>query len=86
MAEHHFTVNIKGVLERNFPGESEVIFNNSFLVQYINNKTRSANSGSKSRASFASIYAIYVLVEDYLKNNFSQNYEKQKMFLFLQNF
>lgn len=70
MAEHLFTVNIKGVLERNFPGQSEIIFANSPLIQYINNKTRSASSGSKSRSSFANIYALYVLIEDYIRNDF----------------
>ena len=34
------------------------------LLQYINIKTRSASRGSKSRSSFANLYAIYVLVED----------------------
>jgi hypothetical protein len=70
MIEHLFTVNIRGVLERHFPGEADDIFSNSPLIQYLNNKTRSANSGSKSRSSFANIYAIYILVEDYLKNHF----------------
>jgi hypothetical protein len=70
MAEHLFTVNIKGVLERHFPGQSEAIFSNSPLIQYLNNKTRSASNGSKSRSSFANIYAIYVLVEDYISNDY----------------
>lgn len=70
--EHSFTVIIKAILESHFAGDSNVIFDQSQLIQYINLKTRSANQGSKSRASFASLYAIYVLVEDYLKMEFHQ--------------
>src|SRR3989338_4093711 len=36
----------------------------------LNIKTRSADSGSKARGSFANIFAIYVLVEDYVKKEF----------------
>ncbi|MDF5738941.1 MULTISPECIES: restriction endonuclease [unclassified Nostoc] len=39
-------------------------------MQYLNIKTKAANRGSKSRAGFANHYAIYVLVEDYLNNEF----------------
>jgi hypothetical protein len=42
----------------------------NLLIEYILQKTRSANRGSKSRGSFANLYAIYVLVEDYVRNNF----------------
>ncbi|MEG4898553.1 restriction endonuclease [Microcoleus sp. F10-B2] len=38
----------------------------------MNIKTKSSNKGSKSRPSLASLYAIYVLVEDYLVKNFHQ--------------
>ena len=36
----------------------------------INIKTKSAQRGSKSRSSFANLYAVYVLVEDYIKQGF----------------
>lgn len=47
------------------------------MLQYLNIKTRSAAQGSKSRGSFANLYAVYVLVEDYLKNSFdtTNNYD-----------
>ena len=38
----------------------------------MNIKTKSSNKGSKSRGSFANLYAIYVLVEDYLGKNFDR--------------
>lgn len=70
--EHSFTITIKSILESHFADDSEEIFDQSLIIQYINIKTRSADQGSKSRASFASLYAIYVLVEDYLSKGFHQ--------------
>ncbi|MCP4109979.1 MAG: hypothetical protein GY749_31395 [Desulfobacteraceae bacterium] len=71
--KHNFTKVIKKVLEKYFGEHSEQIFKNSELIQYLNIKTVSADRGSKSRASFANIYAIYVLIEDYIKNDFHKN-------------
>lgn len=48
------------------PETAKRVFAESFLIQYLDKKTRSVNRSSKSRASFANIYAIYVLVKDYL--------------------
>lgn len=70
--EHTFTGNIKAILDSKFGTDADEIFKNSNLIQYINFKTRSANKGSKARSSFANLYAIYVLVEDYLDNSFDQ--------------
>lgn len=70
--EHTFTANIKVILENKFGKDAEEIFKSSNLIQYINFKTRSANKGSKARSSFANLYAIYVLVEDYLDNKFEE--------------
>lgn len=72
--EHTFTANIKATLEQHFGKDSEDIFNNSQLIQYLNFKTRSANKGSKARSSFANLYAIYVILEDYI----AKGYDKQK--------
>lgn len=68
--KHNFTKTIKEVLDKYFGENSEQIFKNSELIQYLNIKTVSANRGSKSRGSFGNIYAIYVLIEDYIKNDF----------------
>ncbi len=70
MIDHAFTENIRQVLGEHFKGASEEIFEKSDFLQYINVKTRSANRGSKSRGSFANLYAIYVLVEDYIAKGF----------------
>jgi hypothetical protein len=80
MKIHEFTEQIISVLEKDFPGQGEAILEASPLLQYINEKTRSATSGSKSRSSFGNIYAIYVLVEDYIKKGFAsgEDYKKYK--------
>ena len=70
--EHAFTATIKAVLQKNFGAQAEEFFERSLLLQYLNLKTRSANRGSKSRSSFANLYAIYVLAEDYLQGGFDK--------------
>src|SRR4030042_4118629 len=71
--EHEFTKIIKDILRKNFGGVSEQIFSESQIIQYLNIKTKSACKGSKSRGSFANLYAIYVLVEDYLSKGFHKS-------------
>lgn len=71
--EHEFTKTIKSILKKGFPKLSEKIFSKSELIQYINIKTKSANKGSKSRGSFANLYAIYVLVEDYIAHGYHKS-------------
>lgn len=48
------------------PEIAKKVFAMSFLIQYLDKKTKSVDRSSKSRASFANIYAIYVLAKDYL--------------------
>lgn len=76
--EHAFTQNIKDILAKHFNKQADALYIQSPLLQYLNVKTKSAQRGSKSRSSFANLYAIYVLVEDYIKNGFlkSQHYSK----------
>lgn len=76
--EHEFTKNIIKILLNNFGNEFEKIFDKSVLLQYINIKTKSASSGSKSRGSFANLYAIYVLVEDYVAKGFVESGDYSK--------
>lgn len=74
VTEHNFTCTIREVLTSFFGDSAEAILESSILIQYLNEKTKSANKGSKARGSFANLYSIYVLVEDYIK----QNYHKAK--------
>lgn len=70
--EHEFTHQIIVVLEESFGEQAGIIFKQSPLLQYLNIKTRSVSKSSKSRSSFGNLYAIYVLVEDYLNQKFDQ--------------
>lgn len=70
--EHEFTGQIQQVLASAFGEAWEDIYGKSPLLQYLNIKTKSATRGAKARGSFANIYAIYVLVEDYLTNSFDK--------------
>lgn len=78
--ENIFTANIKTILKKHFGKSADDVFEKSQLIQYINEKTRSANKGSKARSSFANLYAIYVIVEDYIANGFDKkgDYSKHK--------
>ena len=70
--KHGFTDTVLDILDRNFGGQAKKLLNSSEMLQYLNIKTKAANRGSKSRAAFANHYAIYVLVEDYLKGGFDK--------------
>jgi hypothetical protein len=82
--EHKFTENIKEILNKNFGKYAEIIYEKSLLIKYLNEKTRSANKGSKARSSFANLYAIYVIIEDYILHGFDEkgNYSKYKGAMF----
>lgn len=69
--EHSFTEKIRNILNKNFKSNAIEIFEKSYLIKYINEKTRSADKGSKSSSSFANLYALYVLIEDHLDKGFS---------------
>lgn len=68
--EHEFTKKIKEILKKNFNELSDKFFSQSQIIQYLNLKTKSASKGSKARGGFANLYAIYVLVEDYVSKDF----------------
>ena len=70
--EHDFTPVIRDILTKYFGDVAEDLFEKSPLLQYINLKTVSATRGSKARSSFANLYAIFVLVEDYLTHGFDK--------------
>ena len=82
--QHVFTENINNILQKHFKKNAEEIFDKSQLIQYINEKTRSANKGSKARSSFANLYAIYIIIEDYIAKEFNKkgDYSKYQGALF----
>ena len=73
ITNHPFTSRIIAEVETDFGDIGRTIFELSPILQYINNKTRSANRGSKSRSSFANLYALYVMVEDYVGNGYDES-------------
>jgi len=75
-----FVTIIKATLKKYFGNASDDIFERSQILQYIAIKTRSANRGAKARGSFANLYAIYVVLEDYVKGGFDKknSYSKYK--------
>jgi hypothetical protein len=73
IAPHSFTSAIIEVLQRHFGEYAEDILQASPILGYLNNKTKAANRGSKARGAFANHYALYVVVEDYIKNGFADD-------------
>jgi hypothetical protein len=79
MVKHEFTSEIISQIENELKVNGKEIIKFAPILEYINIKTRSANKGAKSRGSFANLYAIYVLLEDYIKvvfeekNNYSEH-------------
>ncbi|MDR2104775.1 MAG: hypothetical protein LBP51_03360 [Deferribacteraceae bacterium] len=73
MVKHEFTTVIIRHIEQELQVNGEELIKFAPLLEYINIKTRSVNKGSKSRGSFANLYAIYVLLEDYIKIVFEEH-------------
>lgn len=70
ITSHSFTAIIIDALKRHYADYAEEIFDASPLLGYLNSKTKAANRGSKARGAFANHYALYVIVEDYIKKGF----------------
>lgn len=78
--EYQFSLKIEEILKKHFEDASVHILDKSQILQYICLKTKSANKGAKARGSFANLYALYVIIEDYIKYLPSEekNYQKYK--------
>lgn len=83
--EKIFASEIENIIKEEY-GESNLKpLLNLPIIQYLVKKTKSANKGSKSRGSFANLYAIYVLLEDYNLKDFDKvenNYSKYEGAIF----
>lgn len=73
MANDPFINKLMAVLADSFGDLAPEVFRKSPLLQYIDKKTKSANKGSKARGSFGNLYAIYVILEDYIKKGFCEH-------------
>lgn len=81
--ESTFESYIKEYIRDKYGKDAQQLFSLSHIFQYLVQKTKSANRGAKARGSFANLYAIYVIVEDYRANGFDRggnysNYEGAK--------
>lgn len=74
---HTFTATILEILEQHFGEYATDILKSSSLLGYLNNKTKAAGRGSKARGAFANHYALYVIIEDYLRKGFLKGDVKQ---------
>lgn len=68
--EKTFESHIKDYLHSKYGEAAEQLYSLSNLLQYLVKKTLSANKSAKARGSFANLYAIYVVVEDYITQGF----------------
>lgn len=59
-------------LNSEFGIDATNVFNKSPLLKYLEKKTRSVGTSPKSRSNLNNLYAIYVLVEDYLENDYDK--------------
>ena len=71
--ETTFEAFIKQFLHKKYGKDADMLFALSYILQYLVYKTKSANRGAKARGSFANLYAMYVIVEDYLAKGFDKN-------------
>lgn len=68
--QHAFTAEILKILATHFGEYGPDVFEASPLLGYLNTKTRAASRGSKARGAFANHYALYVVIEDYIKKGY----------------
>lgn len=80
MANEPFSNRLMAVLTNSYGDLASEIFHASPLLQYIGKKTKSANKGSKARGSFGNLYAIYVILEDYIKKGFCEHPDLYKTY------
>ena len=69
--QHSFTSTIVEILKKHFTEYAEDILSASPILGYLNIKTRAADKDSKARGAFANHYALYVLIEDYIKKGYA---------------
>ena len=71
---------IKDILIEDYKDDYKKIYDNSYLIQYLNKKTGAIEGDSKTRRSLANIYAIYSVLHYYIENGFYNKKEKYNQF------
>jgi hypothetical protein len=71
--QHPFTPVILRLLKDRYGKAAEPIFEKSDLLDYLNNKTQSATSGSKARSAFGKHFSLYAIVKDYVEKGYVES-------------
>lgn len=71
---------VRVILQNNFQQNYQYVYDKSFLIQYLDSKMRAVHRNSKSRRSFANIYAIYSILH-YYQRDYYQNPDGYRHFL-----
>lgn len=70
---------IKEILKEKYPQNYQKIYDDSYLLQYLDKKMKAVHGNSKTRRSLANIYAIYAILYFY-KNDFYNKSSEYKKF------
>jgi len=70
---------VREILEKHFPGQSQQIYAESLLIQYLDKKSGAIHGTAKTRRSLANYYAIYSILNFYV-DEFFDNPEEYKKF------
>ena len=70
---------IEDILKQEYPADYQKIYDNSYLIQYLDMKTKAVHGNSKTRRSLANIYAIYSILH-YYEEDFFQHPDKYRQF------
>lgn len=81
---------VQEILEKHFPGQSQEIYGESLLIQYLDKKSGAIHGTAKTRRSLANYYAIYSILNFYVGEFFNhpdkyrkfEGYEYTKLFAF----
>ena len=66
-------------MKQEYPADYQKIYDNSYLIQYLDMKTKAVHGNSKTRRSLANIYAIYSILH-YYEEDFFQQPDKYRQF------
>ena len=63
---------VEDILKEDFPQEYKTIYNDSYMLQYLDKKMKAVHGNSKTRRNLANIYAIYSILHFYQDDFFNQ--------------
>ena len=63
---------VREIIEKHFPGQSQQIYEESLLIQYLDKKSGAIHGTAKTRRSLANYYAIYSILNFYVDEFFDE--------------